>query len=56
MDTSTDENLMKIACESNLLWSQWTKKLEKNLIFLKKFILIFQNETFYGIVVHCVIF
>ena len=26
MDTSTDENLMKIACESNLLWSQWTKK------------------------------
>ena len=30
MDTSTDENLMKIACESNLLWSQWTKKLEKS--------------------------
>ena len=36
MDTSTDENLMKkIACESNLLWSQWTKKLGKNLTFYK---------------------
>ena len=35
MDTSTDENLMKIACESNLLWSQWTKKLGKISFFIK---------------------
>ena len=48
MDTSTDENLMKIACESNLLWSQWTKKLEKSHFQKKKIVtlLIFQNETF----------
>ena len=55
MDTSTDENLMKIACESNLLWSQWTKIWKKSH-FPKKLILIFQNETFLEIVVHCVIF
>ena len=57
MDTSTDENLMKIACESNLLWSQWTK-IWKNLIFQKKNrdVTDFSKWDFLGIVVHRVIF